>query len=1149
MKRLYFTLCFFWALVSTTALFAQPGCIILRAEQESAAPGETICIDIKVEHFDQVTGMQFTMRWDADVLSFTEVTNFNLPDLNASNFGPKPHVPGLLTAFWFDQSTLGQGLPDDEIIFSLCFEVIGSVGDYSPLTFDEVPTAVEFAISPSPANIQTAPASLYSGGLTVGNTTLDHPLIEATSCPILQTCSEVPPIGLQTNVSGGTPAYNYSWTGPNDFTANTPDINDLTPGSYLLEVTDAAGLTNSALFYAASSAGLELTDLLITPVEDCGQGSGGSISYNISGGSGSYEFQWNDGSVNQSRTGLTPGQYQLTVTDKLLGCSITESFSMELSSTIRISNVQVIDVSCGTSNTGSISIELEGDTEGAAVSWSNGGEGLQIEGLAAGGYTVSVTDVTGCVTTHFAQVEVSEEIEFSGTVGYEDCLGSTGFITLEIAGDPASYNYAWSNGATTKDLSGLSFGSYRVTITNPQSGCQGYKQFFIKDEDLLTGTNIECTVIDEETIFAKVSTVAWAGGTPPYTFNWSNGDSSVDDLLSTTTVSLPATLNLTITDAKGCVSIQPPITPDCGTGGGSGSEFSVASRYQCLAGSEPSMAQLTYSVWDGGVPPYTFSWSNGLVETSDKESTIEAPADGATSYTVTVTDQVGNTHISSPILPICGISGDPLTLTVGDAVAAPGEQVCLPVSVKDFYNIAGLQFSLSWDPTQLTADSLTNFGLPNFSAANYAFNPQTAGGSGAGVLTMAWTNSSGQGHNLPDGTELFEICFTVIGNDPVADVVISNQPTLIEATTGTLQVIPLIINDGTVTISGTNEKTVWPGDTDENGIVDHFDLLNIGLAYGTEGFPRPTPSLNWEAQFAAPWPQITPNTEVNYRHIDTDGNGTVDANDTLALALNYRWFNEQWNGEDGYNKRENLPTAARTTGTPLYVDTYPVIEGSSTSFDIMLGDDNHTDNTVYGLAFSINYDPLAIVPGSIRLSFEDSWVGNSNEDLLTFYRDDPDHHLVHVALTRTDGEDMMGAGAIAKLLITIEDVIFRSNDIEIPISIENARLINSIEEAVPVEVRSSVITVNTTTNTLDKELDRQIRVYPVPTKGHLYLKTPNLIVKSIELFGTDGRRVQEWQGQPNELLLHDLPQGTYSLRLITDQGVAVRRIIILDGRR
>jgi hypothetical protein len=94
-----------------------------------------------------------------------------------------------------------------------------------------------------------------------------------------------------------------------------------------------------------------------------------------------------------------------------------------------------------------------------------------------------------------------------------------------------------------------------------------------------------------------------------------------------------------------------------------------------------------------------------------------------------------------------------------------------------------------------------------------------------------------------------------------------------------------------------------------------------------------------------------------------------------------------------------------------------------------------------------------------------------------------------------------------------------------------------------------VITVNTTTNTLDKELDRQIRVYPVPTKGHLYLKTPNLIVKGIELFSTDGRRVQEWQGQANELSLHDLPQGTYSLRLITDQGVAVRRIIILDGRR
>ncbi|MCB0628107.1 MAG: cohesin domain-containing protein [Saprospiraceae bacterium] len=1152
MKRIYFTLCFFWALINTSALFAQPGCLVLKAGQATAATGETICIDVSVENFYQVTGMQYSLRWDKDVLSFTEVKNFNLPGLTNTNFGTPSQTgyPDQLTFFWIDQNQMPQTLADDTPLFSICFQVTGSEGDHSPLAFDPAPTPPEFlTVEAQSAAFKLSPASLYGGSFTVGSVSPDYPAITSASCPGVQTCSEVPPPGIETNVTGGMVPYSYSWNGPDGYISNEANITDVAPGAYHLVVTDAAGLSHEALFYAPAVTSLTLTNIMVTPVEGCSQGSGGSISYNVSGGSGSYEFQWNDGATIQSRAGLSPGLYQLTVTDQLLGCSIYQAFSIESSSTIRITNVEVTDASCGNTNTGAIRIQLEGDAEGAVINWSNGAEGLHIEDLAPGGYTVSVTDATGCVTTHYEEVKASDKIEFTGTAGYEDCNGPTGFITLDVPAGLGTLTYVWSNGATTKDISGLSFGAYRVTVTNTESGCQGYGIFYIKDDEFLTGTNFECTVIDEETIFAKVSTVVWGGGTPPYTFNWSNGDSMTSDLVGSTTVSLPAVLNLTITDSKGCTTIPPTVYPDCDFNGNVSDNFSVASRYRCIEDSNPSMAEITYTIWNGGAPPYTFSWSNGLVETGDKESSIMAPADAATAYTVTVTDQLGNTHISEPILPICGISGEPLSLSVADGEAVPGEQVCLPVTVKDFFNIAGLQFTLSWDPTQLRGDSLIHFSLPNFSTSNYSFNPISAQGNGEGILTIAWTNSTGLGYTLPDDTVLFELCLTVLGDDEGAEVVISNQPTLIEATTGTLQVIPVITDDGTVFITGNDEKTVWPGDTDQNGLVDHFDLLNIGLAYGAQGFPRPEQDLSWEAHFSAPWPQKTPNTEVSFQHIDTDGNGTITANDTLALALNYRWFNEQWNGEDGYNKRENLPAAARTAAVPLYVDTYPVAEGSSGTFDIMLGDDANTNNTVYGLAFSINYDPLAIVPGSMRLSFADSWMGNNGEDLLTFYRDDPDHHMVHVAMTRIDGEDITGAGSIAKLLITIEDVIFRSNDIEIPISIEQARLINSIEEAVPVDVRSSVIVVNTTTRTLDESLDRQIRVFPVPTQNRLYLKTPNLTVKNIELFSMDGRRLREWQGQPSELFLHDLPQGTYSLRMITNEGVAVRRIIIFNGER
>jgi hypothetical protein len=106
-------------------------------------------------------------------------------------------------------------------------------------------------------------------------------------------------------------------------------------------------------------------------------------------------------------------------------------------------------------------------------------------------------------------------------------------------------------------------------------------------------------------------------------------------------------------------------------------------------------------------------------------------------------------------------------------------------------------------------------------------------------------------------------------------------------------------------------------------------------------------------------------------------------------------------------------------------------------------------------------------------------------------------------------------------------------------------LINFNEEAVPVLERSSVITV-TTTNTIDPSLDQQIKVYPVPAQDMLFLKIPQLRVETIELYDLEGRQIQRWSGSRDQLPLIDLPQGTYALKLITDQGVAVRRIVIMN---
>lgn len=1145
MKRLYFTLCLFLTLCGSHLLRAQGDCVILEVSHALSGDATSVCVDVVARQFESVVGMQYSLRWDTDVLSFKAANNFRLPNLTNSNFGipSVTNQPGKLNFLWLAENNAPYSLASDEVMYSLCFDIVGAPGDYARVDFDDniVP---EFIAGASP-NFAEAGASLISGSVTVGNTATDPPVILPTMCPQANNCSEVPPAGIQTETSGGNLPYAYNWTGPGDYTATTEDLPEIVPGNYRVIVQDNLGLTGSILFHIPGETPLEIVNLSITQPETCNAPEG-AVSFDISGGSGSYEYQWSDGASTGERSGLSPGLYELTVTDMLLGCSIYNSFTIFTSGDVSVKNAEITPVSCGTTATGAIRLELEGDTEGASISWSNGGTGTAIDGLPAGTYVATITDAANCATEWSGIVTTANEVVFSGEVDYVDCNENSGFINLNLPSDPAEYTYSWNTGETVKNVSGLSFGSYRVTVTHTASGCSGSRQFYIKDEDFITGSSWECTVVNEQTIFAKVSTIVWGGGTPPYTFNWSNGDSTTDDLVGSTTVSLPATLIVTITDAKGCVTIAEPITPDCSEGGTSA--FSTASSYECVEDEQGALSQakITYRVWDGGQPPYTFTWSNGLTEANVTESTIVAPADATLSYSVTVTDQLGLSHVSAPITPVCQIAGTPLVLDIGEAsVEASGESVCLPIKVDNFNNMGGLQFSLSWDPTQLVADTIFSDVLPEFNFSNYNLGP-FHGIDLSGYATLLWFDRTTQGITLPDQSILMEVCFTYIGDQPQTEVVVSNHPTIIEVYTADNQILPVITKPGVISLLSPAAKSVWPGDTDNNGLVDHFDLLNIGLAFGEQGYPRPDATFTWKAQFGTLWDISTPNTEVDYRHIDTDGNGTINVLDTLALALNYGLFNDSWNGEDGFTQRENLPEAARSASTPIYVDTYPVEEGAMPVFDIVLGDDENMDNTVYGLAFSIDYDPLAIVPGSIHISFDNSWIGQEEQDLLTFYRVDAQDHKIHVAMTRTDGVDITGSGPVAQLLITIEDVIFRSEEYDIPIAIENARIITSKEEAVPVAGRSSTITVSSTTSTLDAILDRQIKVYPVPARDAVYLLTPQLRMEQIELYDLEGRRLRQWRGIQDRLSLTGLPQGTYALRLITDKGVAVRRLVIMD---
>jgi hypothetical protein len=117
--------------------------LVLKAQGGKAQPGSQACVDVKVQGFVNLLSMQYTMSWDAQVLTYKGVGKPGLPGLGNQNFGAHRTAEGLLTFVWIDGSLRGVTLPDESTIFSVCFEVVGKAGAASPFRFIEQPTPFE----------------------------------------------------------------------------------------------------------------------------------------------------------------------------------------------------------------------------------------------------------------------------------------------------------------------------------------------------------------------------------------------------------------------------------------------------------------------------------------------------------------------------------------------------------------------------------------------------------------------------------------------------------------------------------------------------------------------------------------------------------------------------------------------------------------------------------------------------------------------------------------------------------------------------------------------------------------------------------------------------------------------------------------------
>jgi hypothetical protein len=262
------------------------------------------------------------------------------------------------------------------------------------------------------------------------------------------------------------PPYTYDWGGG----ITTQNRNELSAGIYSVTAIDANSCTASASTTITEPAVMAVTTTSITPVKCKGQ-STGAISISVTGGTSPYAYAWNDGNTSQNRTGIAAGSYSVTVTDvngctyTLAGITITEPVaSISLSAT-------TTDVNCFGGSTGSaINLSVSGGTAGYSYSWNNTETTQNLSNVPTGSYTVTVTDANNCTAILSKTINQPTAITLSTTSVNQSCPGANdGTITLSVSGGTAGYTYLWNNSAITQNLSGLTAGTYSVTVTDTKS--------------------------------------------------------------------------------------------------------------------------------------------------------------------------------------------------------------------------------------------------------------------------------------------------------------------------------------------------------------------------------------------------------------------------------------------------------------------------------------------------------------------------------------------------------------------------------------------------------------------------------------------------------------------------------------------------------
>ena len=319
-----------------------------------------------------------------------------------------------------------------------------------------------------------------------------------------------------------------------------------------------------------------------------------------------------------------------------------------------------------------------------------------------------------------------------------------------------------------------------------------------------------------------------------------------------------------------------------------------------------------------------------------------------------------------------------------------------------------------------------------------------------------------------------------------------------------------------------NCSGVWPGDVNNDGIVNQIDHWAIGLAYGNNGPVRPNASFEWIAQPAIDWNgTFTFITEINLKYADCNGNGQINTDDVGPIYANW-------------GLTHLLPSSYQFPEKNIAFESMLQTNDEWMIYDLKLGTSQSLVADAYGVSFVVKFDPAWVT--EIQFVPEGSFLGMIGEDLLVLEKVDMENGIAHVSLVRNDQEGITNHGQIGQLQLKCFDGACGE------LMIEQLQFLQSDGDVynLPGNYNLASDVVSSNTNLAGTEL----RIFPNPVKDRLHVFSPQ--EGNYQLMDTNGKVLQLGgitEGN-NNLNLSRLSAGLYILQVQIEDQLFLEKIIV-----